>query len=486
MSNVVQKVRDSIERYRMISRGDAVLAAVSGGPDSVCMLHVLNGLKDELGFDLIVAHLDHTFRGEESRSDAEFVTKLAGALGLPCRSKAVNVPKFLLCHPMSKQEAARLIRYRFLKRVAKQEVCHVIATGHNADDQAETVIMRLLRGAGPEGLAGIPPVREGTFVRPLLTTWRSEIEGYLAQRGLSYRIDSSNLESRYHRNRIRHELIPYLEDFNPGVKKTLVNLGTIMADIAAHLNTLTERAIRPLVRRVRLGEFALDLAGLAGYDVVLQRSILRRTFEGLRPDEGPLSFIHVENLLGLVRRGDVGASVELPDGARARVEHGCLVMTHGTGPRAIEDKELEVPGETLFEAAGLVITAEVATRTEMAPEPWAAPADEAFFDMDGLEPPIRVRPRRQGDRFQPFGMDGTKNLKQFYIDSKIPLTLRPAVPVLCDRRRILWVVGVRRGASAPVTEATKRVLVVRARTLETRVGPWQDPPHSRSDPESCS
>jgi tRNA(Ile)-lysidine synthase len=460
----------------LISPRDTVLAAVSGGPDSVCMLHVLLSLREEFGFDVKVAHLDHRFRGDESRGDAVFVRELASRFGVPAICEEENVPKFILSHSMSKQDAARMIRYRFLVRVSKLEYCQRIATGHIADDQAETVLMRFLRGAGPDGLAGIP-VKRGDIIRPLLGVWRDEVEAYLARHDLPSRIDSSNLEPVYLRNRIRGDLLPVLSEYNPGIARALVNLAAIMSDTSSHFEALTDRALTEVVKSARVGQFALDLAKLSGYDEALRRCVFRRVFESLRPDLSPLAFHHVENLMNLARRGEVGVSIELPDGAQGRLEHGVLVVSHGVGPRAIPERGLEVPGSAAFEDAGLRLTCEIVGRRELPVELGLIGDDAAYFDWDGIAPPLRVRGRREGDRLRPFGMDGTKTLKELMIDSKIAASFRDAVPLVCDREGILWVVGVRRSAAAPVTEATKTVLALRARAEEETPGPREDSAH---------
>jgi tRNA(Ile)-lysidine synthase len=474
MDTVVQTVRETIAKHRLISPRDTVLAAVSGGPDSVCMLHALLSLREELGFDVKVAHLDHGFRADDSRADAEFVRDLASGFGLPCISEEENVPRFLLSHSMSKQDAARMIRYRFLIRVSKLEYCQRVATGHTADDQAETVLMRIIRGAGPDGLAGIP-VKRGDIIRPLLGVWREEVEAYLARHHLPSRVDGSNLEPVYLRNRVRRELLPSLSDYNPGIARALVNLGTIMSDVSSHFEVLTDRALTEVVKSARVGQFALDLGKLTGYDEASRRYVFRRIFESLRPDLSPLPFHHVENLMKLVRRGEVGVSVELPDGAQARLEHGVLVMSHGAGPRALPARDLPVPGSAGFPEAGLTVTAELLRREEL---PGDLDADDAaYFDWDAVRPPLSVRGRREGDRFRPFGLAGTKSLKELMIDSKIAASFRDAVPLVCDQEGILWVIGVRRSEAAPIAEATRTVLALRARTQEEPPGFREDPAH---------
>ena len=466
MRDILDVARHTIRTYRMISPRDTVLAAVSGGPDSISMLDVLLELREEFEFGVVVAHLDHRFRGDESASDAEFVRRFAEERGLTCVCEEENVPAFLLCNAMSKQAAARMLRYRFLVKTSKLEYCQRIATGHTADDQAETVLMRVLRGAGPHGLSGIPPKRDGMVIRPLLGVWRSEVLEYLRARGIDYRTDSSNLGRKYLRNRVRHDLIPAMEAYNPAVRESLTRLGAIMVDTAANIDRQTDAAFSRTLKSAHVGQFALDSHKFGGYDRAVQRNILRRAFEQLRPDLAPLPFRHIENILSLARREETGAVVGLPGGAQARLEHGSIVLSHGEGPPEFPEQELPVPGAVRFDDAGLTITAELRPASEVALDPGEIESDSAFFDWDEIAAPLVVRPRREGDRFRPHGMEGTKSLKELFIDRKIAFSFRSAVPILCDRSGILWVVGLRRSAAAPVTTATRTVLAIRAHTRE--------------------
>ncbi len=466
MPAVTERIRDAIHRHGMISPRDAVLAAVSGGPDSVFMLHVLAGLQDELGFELKVAHLDHQFRGDESAADAEFVEDLAARLGLPCFTDREDVPRFLLSNAMSKQEAARMIRYRFLVKTSKLEYCQRIAFGHNADDQSETVLMRILRGAGPQGLAGIPPKRGGVIIRPILNIWRSEIMTYLDERDLDYRTDSSNLGTDYTRNRVRHELLPVLETYNPSIGRSLVNLGAVMTGVADHYDRLTDDALLRVVKSATMGQMALDSGTFAGYDVSLRRSVVRRVVGDLRPDLTALAFRHVESVLTLAARGEVGGAAELPGGVRVRLDHGNIVFSQGDGPPKIPTTELPVPGSAAFPEARLEIRSLVVPREDLGKMEFAPESDTVYFDFDELSQPLTVRPRRGGDRFRPFGMEGTRTLKEFFIDEKIAWSFREAVPLICNDECILWVVGMRRADAAPVTEKTKRVLTISVHSAE--------------------
>jgi len=468
MTDIVERTLWTCRRYRLISDRDTVIAAVSGGADSVAMLLTLLELRERLGIRVKAAHLDHRFRGDESREDAQFVRDLCERLDVPCFTEEVNVPRFVLAHGYSKQEAARMLRYQYLVKVMKLEYGQRIATGHTADDQAETVVMRVLRGAGPDGLAGIPHRGEGGMViRPLLDVWREELEAWLRERGQSWRTDSSNLTTDYTRNRVRHELIPALETFNPSVRRALVRMGAIMSDVAAHLDRVTDEVLPAVVQAARRGLFALDSALLGHYDEALQRSLFRWVFASLRPDLAPLASRHVDNLLELLRRGDVGAAVELPGGARARLEHGRLVVSEGDGPPSFRETRLEVPGSAEFPEARLRITAEVLSADSQESDPSRLDDGATLYDLDAIELPLSIRPRRQGDRIRPFGMDGTKTLKELLIDEKIPFGLRDSLPLVCEGSGgLCWVVGVRRAATAPVTDRTKRVLRIRAERVD--------------------
>ncbi len=466
MPNVTERIRNSIRRHRMISVRDAVLAAVSGGPDSVFMLHVLAGLQKEFGFELKVAHLDHQFRGDESAADAEFVEDLAARLGLPCFTDREDVPQFLLSNAMSKQEAARMLRYRFLVKTSKLEYCQRIAFGHHADDQSETVLMRILRGAGPDGLAGIPPKRDGIIIRPILDIRRSEIMTYLDERDLDYRTDSSNLGTDYTRNRVRHELLPVLETYNPNISRSLVNLGTMMSSVAAHYDHLTDDALLRVVKNTTIGQIALDSGTFGGYDESLRRSIVRRVVADLRPDLTALPFLHVENVLNLALRGEIGTGVELPGRIQVRLDHSGIIFQEGDGLPKLPTAELPVPGSVVFQDARLEILSRITPWEELGATVSSTDHDTAYFDLDQLSLPLTVRARRKGDRFHPFGMEGTKTLKEFFIDEKIAWSFRDEVPLICDDSGILWVVGMRRARAAPVTEKTKRVLTISVHSTE--------------------
>ncbi|MGB9803375.1 tRNA lysidine(34) synthetase TilS, partial [Desulfofundulus sp.] len=312
-----QDVRSFIDRFHMIAPGDRVLVGVSGGPDSVALLHLLWRMKGELHISLAVAHLNHMFRGEEARADARLVEELAKDLGLPVYLEEFDVPAYRERTGLSAQDAARRVRYRFFEEVARRTGASRVALGHHADDQAETILFNFLRGTGPAGLKGIPPVR-GMYIRPLLDTRRREIERYCQEHSLPVREDASNKKTIYTRNRIRLELIPQLEtEYNPRLVDALVHLGHICREENDYLE---EQAALLYGRVLKVeGEHHLLLAvpELLSTPLALVRRVLRRAWCHLTGSGGDLSYLQVESLLTLLHTAAGGRVVELPRGVRA-------------------------------------------------------------------------------------------------------------------------------------------------------------------------
>lgn len=488
----------------MLAAGDTVVVAVSGGPDSVALAHLLQRLAGEYALSLHVAHLNHQFRGTESEEEARFVRELAANWGLPCTVEAVDVPAYLARHRGSAEAVARHLRYTFLEQVAKEVGAARIALGHQADDQAETVLMNLLRGAGSRGLAGIPPVRGGRYIRPLSEVRRDEILAYLKAEGLPYRLDSSNASPRYFRNRVRHELLPYLErEFAPGLRETLVRTADLLRAedeyleaVAAYLQAALQTARRG-GRTMVIDGYTYDCAALTTVPLALLRRLIRRIWADLAEESGAaeaaggglperhtLTYERVEAVVALARNGRTGARVELPGGVTVRRRYGQLVweaaprrgQPAGQEPasdpsRAVEPAaELAVPGETFIPSTGFFFSAEEKTvagadeATRLVAEARAAGPLRAVLDADRIEPPLVVRRRRPGDRFWPLGAAGEKKLKEYLIDAKVPAEERKDLLLVADRRgkRPVWLVGDRPAEVVRVTPETRRVLLLQA------------------------
>ncbi|AEG13854.1 tRNA(Ile)-lysidine synthase [Desulfofundulus kuznetsovii DSM 6115] len=453
-----QNVRIFMDKFHMISPGDKVLVGVSGGPDSVALLHLLWRMKEELQISLAVAHLNHMFRGEEARADARLVEGLAKSLGLPVHVEEFDVPAYRERTGLSAQDAARRVRYRFFEEVARRTGASRVALGHHADDQAETILFNFLRGTGLAGLKGIPPVR-GKYIRPLLDIRRREIEDYCREHSLPVREDASNKKTIYTRNRIRLELIPRLEaDYNPRLVDALVHLGHICREENDYLEEQAALLYGRALKTQKEHYLLFAVTELLSSPPALVRRVLRRAWRHLT-GEVDLSYLQVESLLALLHNPAGGKVVELPRGVRASRQGQVLRLWIGGDAPGVPDYSypLEVPGITYIPEINSSIKARLISIDE-APDPRFLSAREALLDYDTLPGLLAVRRRRDGDRFHPLGMPARTKLKKFLIEQGIPRQERDCLPLVVAGDEIIWVGGVRPGEPWKVTPETKRCL----------------------------
>lgn len=442
-------------RYGMFHPGDTVLVAVSGGPDSVALLHALHTRRDEFGVTLHVAHLNHCIRGEASYMDEEFVRALAQEWGIPATIERVDVPALRKKLRLGEEEAARRARHELLRRTAKAVGASKIAIGHTADDRAESVLMNVIRGAGIDGLASIRPV-SGDIVRPLIDTWRSEVEDYIRENQLPFRMDESNRDITYTRNRIRHELIPLLErGYNQRVKEALVRLAEIAESASGLIDSTASDALSRITYRG-----AIDAGLLSELPEALRYQVVRSEIERLKGDLRDVEFEQVGRVVEALGSGE-DFTITLPSGAIYAVRgDGEFRITRKEGPPPVEpfDIELAVPGRTAIPQIGLAIEAEVVER----PQPAPTPPDTVVIPEEAIKGPLRVRNVRPGDRIIPFGMHDSKKLQDVFVDKKVPRTDRASAAVVVDDEKVLWVVGVVASEATRVTEGTRRAVMLRS------------------------
>ena len=439
----------------MTRSGEAVLVALSGGADSVALLDVLRSLSPELGLTLHAVHVHHGLR-PESDADAAFAGRLCADAGIAFHLERVDVKRE---PPWEGLEAeARRARYAAFREVARRVGAQRVATAHTADDQAETVLMRLLEGAGPRGLAGIAPVR-GLFIRPFLGARRADIEGHLRARGLAWVEDASNRDPRFLRNRIRLDVLPYLATaIEPDIVPRLARSAALVRSLVDDLERGAARELPRLGRRSPAG-WVLSVADLARLPGEAAAETVRQAARDLG-HSGALRGHAQKTLRGLLtpgaRRGALrsgGVTVER-SGRWLRVGDGRLPP--------LGAREFPVPGELVLPEVGLVLDARCFERTAG----YAAPREpaRAAFDADLLPPRLHVRGRRRGDRFSPFGGPDDRRLKSFMIDAGVPRWERDRVPLLEAGGDIIWVAGLRRGRAAPVGDGTRRILEVTLRS----------------------
>ncbi len=456
--NLARKVERTIVRHSLLLPGEKVVVAVSGGPDSVCLLAVLRAMAKELDLVLHVAHLDHLFRGAESAEDARFVSELAQRMELPATIERFDVPAYCRERGLSAQEGARKVRYGFLEQVARDIEADRIATGHTADDQAETFLMRLVRGAGVSGLSAIPPVRNN-IIRPLLDATRDEVLEYLQAAHLEFRTDSSNAKAVYTRNRIRREVLPLLKSFNPRIVETLAAEAALLREedeaVESHLSAIAENASLQKEDALVVKRAAVDTLPPA-----FRRRLLRKIVDlaGFGPSH--LSLARINDILLFMAAAQTGKSLNLTPNITVSREYNSFVFfTRGTTTRF--SHALAVPGS--FEIPELDLAVE--TVVSDGRRSWAEEANyrwQAELDYDKIQPLLTLRNRRPGDRFCPAGMGGkSKKLQDYLVDERVPRRKRDAVLLLCSGDDILWVVGHRLDERFLPGPGTKQVLAVR-------------------------
>lgn len=453
-----------------------IVAAVSGGPDSMAMLLLLDRLREPLDFELYVAHADHGLRGDEGRDDARFVEDAARDMGLPATVGRLDVNALRAGRRMSLEEAAREARYAFLAETASTLGASAIAVGHTADDQAETVLMHLLRGSGASGLAGmsailrLPAASYGgrvALVRPLLDFTKAETRAYCLLRGVKPREDSSNSSLEIARNRVRLELIPMLERYNPRVREALLRMSASAAHDRDFLESAAEDALKRLLVTGERGVIAVSRAGFAGLHPAVRRHLLRLMYRGFAGAAKELTHRHVEDMLRL-SGGRTGTRIELPCGIRFEVGYDTLRLaaTGATIPAAppIEgEHELSIPGEICV--GGWCVRAELLPPVR---DLAAVGSHQAVLDANRAGRRLCVRSRRPGDRISPLGMTGSRKVQDVMVDDKIPAAERDGVPLVVSENGVVWVVGHRMAHWARVREDTEQVLRLDFRPVDAR------------------
>jgi tRNA(Ile)-lysidine synthase len=432
----------------MLVAGDRVLVAVSGGPDSVALLGVLAALSPDYGIELQAAHFNHQLRGEESSRDQACVGAATARLAVPCTFGRGDV----LPGAPNLEARARDQRYAFLTQAAAAPGCTKIATGHTLDDQAETVLMRLLRGTGWDGLAGIRAVRQGYIIRPLIECSRQQVLAFLESSGLPFCHDSSNQDRRFLRNRVRHEIMPLLEAINPAVRRRLASA----ADVAAAESRLLEEQVESIIERTRSGDGALAVSVVTGAPPGLRGRLVRAWLRTCRGHLRRLTGAHVHAILDLAQGSRPNAQVRLPAGERVVREYDRLCFRPDDHPLAVEPPRMLVPGSAVVLDSGWRISAGV----EPIEGNWQRPADlwSLVADADAVRLPLVVRTTRPGDRVRPLGLGGHRKLQDIFVDRKLPLSARRTCPVVECEGEILWVPGVVRAQRAVITPATRLAL----------------------------
>ncbi len=490
--NLITPLRRYILKHQLLPHPGPIVVGVSGGADSLCLLHALKTLSPEFGLRLHVAHLDHQLRGADSQADANFVRELAQRWNLPHTIASRDVHGFAHHYKLSLEEAARQVRYSFLLEVALAQQSDTIAVAHHADDQTETVLMHFLRGSGLAGLRGMLPkmriaelrmqnedfitsiplaeLKDIFVIRPLLEIPRSAIEAYCLEQGLTPRLDASNADTTYFRNRLRHELLPILETYNPNVRSVLRHTADVIAadyeTLIAHTNFAWDMTI--IAESEAAITFSLPM--WREQPIGTQRALLRRAIQQLRPPLRDIDFIHIENAIDLLSRAQTGAQATLPQNLWLEVSYETFTIA----PReelALPDWPLlpercaplivNVPGVMPLPESDWVLEASLLSESDAPSSGLTASLDAATVSGQWL-----MRSRLSADRFHPQGMPAPVRLKDWMINVKVPRAIRDRLPLLLAGDQIVWVPGFRVGQPFLVSKKTRHLIKLVFRKTE--------------------
>jgi tRNA(Ile)-lysidine synthase len=414
--------------------------ALSGGADSTALLDLLSRLPG-LSPRLVAAHLNHCLRGQESDRDEEFVRALARQYRIPLEYRRVDVKELARRERLNLEDAGRRARIGFLSELRDSWQATAVALAHHADDQAETVLMRLLRGAGPGGLAGMPYRNERKFIRPLLGVTKAELTTYLSERGLAWREDASNQDTAFLRNRIRHDLLPLLEQYNPAIRERLAATAAVLADEHHLLNQLAKEVVDRTCAED--GEtFTCSVNHLTEQPPALRRRLFRLLLERLAGNLDHFTGRHIKAMEHLLYSPRPNAVLNLPQGITALREYGSIVLRRALAPSPpAATGELAITGTGHYPLSGGTFLTVTSVPASAVDEPLAA--DTALFNPDRNPFPWHVRMFQNGDRIVPFGMTGSKKVKELFIDAKVPRSQRGNIPLLFCGDTLLWVCGLR-------------------------------------------
>jgi tRNA(Ile)-lysidine synthase len=452
---MLEKVNKTIEKYSLLEKGDRVVAALSGGPDSTALLAVLARIARKMDLTLIVAHFNHGLRGKESDTDEKFSRDLAKKMGLSfCLGK---MGKKSNKKGVSPEDFYRRQRYKFLDKVARDNGAQKIALGHNLQDQAQTVLLNLLRGSGLEGLKGFLPKRDGKFIRPLMETSREEIISFLDKSGISYCRDSSNESMMYLRNQIRRGLIPYLKrKYNPKIEENLARMAEILRVEDDFIQEQVKKALRSRFVQQSQNRITLKIGFLNKLSPAIRWRLFKSIMEDLNPEKNGITFLHVMSVDNLARKGETGKKIVLPFKIEAGREYDYLILERKTA-RLKQTKykyAINVPDTVYVKERNLTVKSQLLRKRGID----FTKKNIMFLDGDKIAWPLVIRNRRDGDRFQPLGMSGRQKIKDFFINNKIPVAKRDKIMLLADKLSVICIENMHLSDRVKITGKTKNVL----------------------------
>ncbi len=471
-SSIIDKVLNTIKYNNLINVGETVIVGISGGPDSVCLVHVLNTISSIYNFKIIAVHINHMLRGEEAECDEKYAREFCERLSIEFYSEKIDVRKISKEESISIEEAGRIARYRQFQIYAANKNAQKIAVAHNKNDNAETVIMNIIRGTGTDGLKGIQYKRDN-IIRPLLDVYRYEIDSYCLLNDLKPRIDSSNMESIYTRNKIRLELIPFInKSFNTDIIENIGRTSKIVSCDLEFIEDYTARALEKCIVEKNFDKIRLDIGILKDFHDSIKNRILRKVVKDIKGNLNGIEKKHIDLLSDIAFNGRTGAMICLPGKIVGEKSYNILTVSCEENGKKAKTKGMEynefeiritIPGRISFEfnnrrycLESEILSLQEAKKTNV----FKCKAEEKvqYFDYEVLKMGIYLRKRKEGDLFKPLNGRGTKKLKDYFIDKKIPRDERDKILLVATGNEIVWVVGNKTSDKFKVNENTKYIL----------------------------
>ncbi len=455
---MIDKVKKTIHQHNLLKKSEHIIIGVSGGPDSVCLLHVMDRLKKDYHLKLSVVHINHMLRGRAADEDEEYVKKLCDTLQIPCYAFKINIKEMSAKLGISDEEAGRKARYDSFNKILEQVQADKIAIAQNMNDQAETLLMRLARGSGLDGLSGIAYIREGVIIRPLLDITREEIEDYCQANDLNPQIDQTNLEAIYTRNKIRLELIPYMEkNFNKNIIHHLWKTTNILKEDKDFIYSYVNKLFKTCAH-IEQSSIKIDKKILRNEQAAVQKRLILKAANQLNIQKD-IGTVHLEDALKLIHQNVTSTGIDLPYGLRIEIDYDHILLTLDKSMNTLAlNYDIKVGEAIHIPELNVHIHSDYIKRTQ---DFVIRNEDQIkYFDLDKIQRGIKLRTRKAGDQFSPLGMKGTKKLKDFFIDEKIAKDVRDTIPLVCCGSDILWIVGYRISEKYKIENNTKNILVL--------------------------
>ncbi|HOK18247.1 MAG TPA: tRNA lysidine(34) synthetase TilS [Caldisericia bacterium] len=452
--NLIKKIKNFISENSLINENDRILVGLSGGPDSIFLLYILHNYFNN---QLIIAHINHKLRGIDSDLDEKFIRTISQKLKIPLYVIREDVKKLSTKNKKSIEEVGRDVRFSFFNKILKVENFNKIALGHNLDDNVETILINFIKGSGMKGLIGIPEKRDN-IIHPIINIKKEEILKYLEENKIEYRIDKTNFETDYLRNKVRNYLLPIIEkEFNKNFKEKILALSNILKVEDKFLDDLVEN-IKNDILKFEDDFVKIDLKKLQNLHLSLKRRLIRKVIDHFNKDLREYPLDHIDKVISLENK-KTGKEIELPLNLIAVKDKNNLIIERRDFE--IPDFYIEIPDIGSYQEIGMKIELSLVEKISKVKDPFIS-----FFDYDKIELPLKIRKPMFGEKFKPLGLKKEKKIQDFFVDSGIPKSVRWNLPILLDKKDdILWIVGVRISDDYKVTNLTNRVICIKI-TLE--------------------